>query len=71
MASVAFIVADLIILPIINIHTKYYGRRMSLFILATFYFAMVTAGYPVEKRLRPLGWSPAARHARSWRPACN
>ncbi|MGI8414088.1 MAG: hypothetical protein ACR2QA_16680 [Solirubrobacteraceae bacterium] len=36
----AFIFADLIILPILNIYRKYYGRRMSFFLLATFYAAM-------------------------------
>ena len=30
---IAFIFADLIILPILNIYRKYYGRRMSLFLL--------------------------------------
>ena len=30
---VAFIFADLIILPILNIYRKYYGRRMALFLL--------------------------------------
>ena len=33
----AFIFADLIILPIINIYRKYYGVRMAGFLLVTFY----------------------------------
>jgi uncharacterized membrane protein YraQ (UPF0718 family) len=37
---VAFIFADLIIAPILNIYRKYYGRRMALFLFATFYAAM-------------------------------
>ncbi len=45
---VAFIFADLIILPIVNIYRKYYGTRVSLFLLATFYATMVIAGYVVE-----------------------
>ncbi|MGW1564001.1 permease [Streptomyces sp. NPDC002144] len=45
---VAFIFADLLILPIINIYRKYYGARTAAFIFATFYFAMVVAGYVVE-----------------------
>src|SRR5438067_6369683 len=45
---VAFIFADLIILPILNIYRKYYGAKMSLFLLATFYATMVAAGYIVE-----------------------
>jgi uncharacterized protein len=45
---VAFIFADLIILPILNIYRKYYGTKMMLTILGTFYLAMVTAGYLIE-----------------------
>jgi uncharacterized protein len=45
---VAFIFADLIILPIINIYRKYYGSRAALFITGTFFVAMVAAGYLVE-----------------------
>jgi uncharacterized protein len=45
---IAFIFADLLILPILNIYRKYYGRRMTLFLLATFYATMVLAGYVVE-----------------------
>jgi uncharacterized membrane protein YraQ (UPF0718 family) len=45
---VAFIFADLIILPILNIYRKYYGRRMMLFLLATLYATAVMAGYAVE-----------------------
>jgi hypothetical protein len=45
---VAFIFADLIVLPILNIYRKYYGRRMALFLLATFYATMVVAGLIVE-----------------------
>jgi uncharacterized membrane protein YraQ (UPF0718 family) len=45
---VAFIFADLLILPILNIYRKYYGARMTAFLLGTFYVAMVTAGYVVE-----------------------
>ena len=36
----AFIFADLIIVPILVIYRKYYGTRMMLFILATFYVTM-------------------------------
>jgi uncharacterized protein len=45
---IAFIFADLIILPILNIYRKYYGARVSFFLLATFYATMVAAGYIVE-----------------------
>ena len=45
---VAFIFADLLILPILNIYRKYYGTRMMFVLLGTFYAAMVIAGYLVE-----------------------
>src|SRR5580693_6214109 len=45
---ISFIFADLIIVPILVIYRKYYGTKMMLFILATFYAAMVVAGYAVE-----------------------
>jgi uncharacterized membrane protein YraQ (UPF0718 family) len=60
---VAFIFADLIILPIILIYRKYYGTRMALFITGTFYVAMVLAGYLVELIFGTLGLVPAKRHA--------
>ncbi len=45
---IAFIFADLLIIPILNIYRKYYGVRMMLILLGTFYAAMVVAGYLVE-----------------------
>src|SRR5437764_15355528 len=45
---VSFIFADLIVLPILNIYRKYYGGKMSLFLLVTFYATMVGAGLLVE-----------------------
>ncbi len=61
---VAFIFADLIIVPILLIYKKYYGTKMMLFILATFYATMVLAGYAVELIFGGLGLIPATRHAR-------
>ena len=45
---ISFIFADLIILPILVIYAKYYGRRMACFLAGTFYLTMVAAGYIVE-----------------------
>jgi uncharacterized protein len=45
---IAFIFADLLILPILNIYRKYYGLAMTLTLLGTFYAAMIAAGYLVE-----------------------
>jgi uncharacterized membrane protein YraQ (UPF0718 family) len=61
---VSFIFADLIILPILAIYRKYYGTPMTLFVLATFYAAMVLAGYVVELVFGGLGLVPAGRHAK-------
>jgi uncharacterized membrane protein YraQ (UPF0718 family) len=61
---VAFIFADLIILPILVIYRKYYGTRMMLFILGTFYVAMVIAGYVVELLFSALSLEPTGRHAK-------
>jgi uncharacterized protein len=60
----AFIFADLLILPILNIYRKYYGVRMALTILAAFYAAMVLAGYAVELIFGGLGLVPARASAR-------
>ena len=49
---VAFIFADLIIIPILIIYRKYYGTRMMLTLLGIFYAAMVLAGYVVEFAVR-------------------
>ncbi|HUA42633.1 MAG TPA: permease [Streptosporangiaceae bacterium] len=54
----AFIFADLLILPIVNIYRKYYGARMALLIVAVFYAAMVLAGYAVELIFGGLGLVP-------------
>ncbi len=45
---VAFLFADLIILPILYIYRKYYGWRIALILTSVFYAAMVLAGYAVE-----------------------
>jgi len=44
---IAFIFADLIILPILNIYRKYYGSRVSAYLLAVSYTTMVLAGLAV------------------------
>jgi uncharacterized protein len=52
---IAFIFADLIVLPILDIHRKYYGLRMTALILATFYAAMAVAALIVEAIFGALG----------------
>jgi uncharacterized membrane protein YraQ (UPF0718 family) len=55
---VAFIFADLLIAPILNIYRKYYGPRMALFLLGTFYAAMAFAGCVIELVFGGLGLIP-------------
>lgn len=55
---VSFVFADLLILPILAIYRKYYGGRVTLFLLGTFYVAMVIAGYVVESVFGGLGLIP-------------
>lgn len=61
--AVAFIFADLIILPILLIYRKYYGTKAMVRIAITFYAAMVLAGYLVELVFGTLGFVPVQRHA--------
>jgi uncharacterized protein len=61
---IAFMFGDLIIAPILNIYRKYYGARMAAFILATFYAAMVAAGYVVELVFGGLGLIPGRATAK-------
>jgi len=61
---VAFIFADLIVLPILDIYRKYYGWRMAGFLLASFYSAMVAAGLLVELVFSGLGLVPEERAAK-------
>jgi uncharacterized protein len=55
---VSFIFADLIIIPLLVIYAKYYGRRMAWFLFGTFYLAMAAAGYVIELVFAPLGLVP-------------
>ena len=60
---IAFIYADLLILPILNIYRKYYGVKMMLVLLVTFYVSMVCAGYLVELLFGAAGLIPTERNA--------
>ena len=59
----SFIFADLIVIPVILIYRKYYGGRAALRITATFYLAMVLAGYAVEALFAFTGLTPGTRSA--------
>ena len=65
---ISFIFADLIIIPILVIYRKYYGTKMMLFILGTFYLTMAAAGYLVEIIFGVLGLVPTTRNAQVIEP---
>jgi uncharacterized protein len=60
----AFIFADLIVLPILDIYRKYYGWKMAGFLLASFYATMVAAGLIVEFLFQGLGLVRTERNAK-------
>jgi len=61
---IAFVFADLLILPILDIYRRYYGLRMAGFIFVTFYAAMAAAGLAVEYLFEGLGIERTARNAK-------
>jgi uncharacterized protein len=60
----AFIFADLIILPILDIYRRYYGWRVAGFLLATFYATMAASGLIVEFLFQALGLTRTQRNAK-------
>jgi uncharacterized membrane protein YraQ (UPF0718 family) len=61
---IAFIFADLIVLPILNIYRKYYGLKMAGFLFVTFYIAMAIAALIVDLIFGGFGLIPSERRAR-------
>ena len=60
---IAFIYADLIVLPIIDIYRKYYGWKVAGLIVGIFYVAMVFAALTIEFLFDRLGLIPSHRSA--------
>ncbi|HJP78103.1 MAG TPA: permease [Pseudonocardiaceae bacterium] len=60
---VAFIFADLLILPILNIYRRYYGARTALLLGAALYLTSTLAGYVVELLFGWFGWIPSRASA--------
>jgi len=56
---IAFVFADLIIIPILNIYRKYYGARVALYLLVVSYVAMVVAGLVIGLLFGAFGIVPA------------
>jgi uncharacterized protein len=60
----AFIYADLIVLPILNIYRKYYGLSITVFLFVTMYASMAAAALVIELIFKAVGLIPAERHAK-------
>ena len=60
---IAFIYADLIVLPIIDIYRKYYGWKIAGLIVGVFYVAMALAALLIEFLFELLGLIPSQRSA--------
>jgi len=61
---IAFVFADLIILPILDIYRRYYGLRVAAFLFGTLTASMVAAGLAVGFLFDALGLVPKGRHAK-------
>lgn len=57
----AFLYADLIVLPLLDVYRRYYGWKMAAYIAAVFYATMVLAGIVMDLAFAALGWIPARR----------
>ena len=60
---IAFLFADLIVLPILDIYRRYYGMRIALLLLGVSYAAMAVAAYIVELIFDVAGLIPQQRSA--------
>jgi uncharacterized protein len=56
---IAFIFADLLIIPILDIYRKYYGGRVAIYLLVVSYFAMALAGFLIGMLFQLVGLVPA------------
>jgi hypothetical protein len=61
---IAFIFADLIMLPILDIYHRYYGWKVAGFLFVTFFAAMAAAALLIELPLDALGLIPDERNAK-------
>jgi uncharacterized membrane protein YraQ (UPF0718 family) len=59
---IAFLSADLIILPLLDVYRRYFGWRMMLFMAAIFYAAMAAAALIVDLVFKAIGIVPQRGH---------
>ena len=57
----AFLFADLIVLPLLDVYRRYYGWRMAAYIAGVFYATMVAAALIMDVAFNALGWIPPHR----------
>src|SRR6056297_911772 len=55
---IAFVYADLITIPVLNVYRKYYGWRVMLYILGIFFVTMAFTGFLMEELFDALGIVP-------------
>jgi uncharacterized membrane protein YraQ (UPF0718 family) len=54
----AFLYADLIVLPLLDVYRRHYGWRMAAYIFVVFYVTMVLAALIMDAAFTALGWVP-------------
>jgi uncharacterized membrane protein YraQ (UPF0718 family) len=54
----AFLFADLIVLPLLDVYRRYYGWKMAAYIGAVFYASMVLSALVMDLAWGALGWIP-------------
>lgn len=57
----AFLYADLIVLPLLDVYRRYFGWKMAAYIAAVFYATMVAAAILMDVAFGALGWIPDRR----------
>ena len=57
----AFLYADLIVLPLLDVYRRYYGWKMAAYIGVIFYTTMVISALIMDAAFNALGWIPASR----------
>lgn len=57
----AFVYADLIVIPLLDVYRRYYGWKMAAYIAAVFYVTMVAVGLVMDLAFNALGWIPERR----------
>jgi uncharacterized membrane protein YraQ (UPF0718 family) len=57
----AFLYADLLVVPLLDVYRRYFGWRMAAYMAGLFYATMVLAALSMDLLFGVLGWVPKAR----------